>query len=176
VSPDASTLSAMIVAVWIGVGGARTAQASQGTAWWIPLLTGFGGVILGFLLKALTDWYAGRRQEGRQFQAAALLVSDELQANVVKLEIALETEEDPEPLASDAYHRHELILARRLPPEARDVVRGAYIHARVHRAFQVRTKQGQWMGQTPVVEEALNKARRARELLRPHIPEGTAEI
>ena len=39
------------------------------------------------------------------------------------------------------------------------MVRGAYIHARVHRAFQVRTKQGQWMGQTPVVEEALNKAR-----------------
>jgi hypothetical protein len=169
-------LSAMILAAWIGAGGARAAQASQGTAWWIPLLTGFGGVILGFLLKALTDWITGRRQEGRQFQAAALLVSDELQANVVKLEIALETEEDPEPLASDAYHRHELILARRLPREARDMVRGAYIHARVHRAFQVRTKQGQWMGQTPVVEEALDKARRARELLRPHIPEGTAEI
>jgi hypothetical protein len=56
------------------------------------------------------------------------------------------------------------------------MVRGAYIHARVHRAFQVRTKEGQWMGQTPVVEEALDKARRARELLRPHIPEGTAEI
>jgi hypothetical protein len=138
-------------------------------------VTGFGGVIFGFLLKALTDWNTERLREGRQFHAAALLVSDELRANVVKLEIALETEEDPEPLASDVYHRHELILARRLPPDTRDIVRGAYIHARVHRAFQVRTK-GEWRRQTPVVEEALNKARRARELLRPHIPEGTAEI
>jgi hypothetical protein len=131
---------------------------------------------LGFLLKALADWNTGRRQEARRFQAAALLVSDELRANVVKLEIALETAQDPEPLASDAYHRYELILAQRLPPETRDMVRGAYIHARVHRAFQVRTKRGQWTRQTPVVQEALDKAKRARELLQPHIPKGTAEI
>lgn len=166
----------MVVAVWTAAGGAQATTASQGTAWWVPLVTGFGGVILGFVLKALADWNTGRRQEAQQFEAAALLVSDELRANVVKLEIALETEEDPESLGSDAYHRHELILARCLPPETRDMIRGAYIHARVHRAFQVRSKQGQWMRQTPVVEEALNKARRARELLHPHIPEGTAEI
>jgi hypothetical protein len=165
----------MIEAAWIGAGGAQTASVSQSATWWIPLVTGFGGVILGFLLKALTDWSTERRREGQQFQAAALLVSDELRANVVKLEIALETGEDPEPLASDIYHRHELILARRLPPETRDIVRGAYIHARVHRAFQVRTK-GEWRKQTHVVKEALDKAKLARELLRPHIPEGTAEI
>jgi len=168
-------LSAMIVTVWIGAGEAQAAPASQSTTWWIPLVTGFGGVILGFLLKALTDWSTERQREGRQFQAAALLVSDELRANVVKMEIALETGEDPEPLASDVYHRHELLLARRLPPETRDMVRGAYIHARVHRAFQIRTK-GEWRQQTPVVAEALHKAKRARELLRPHIPEDTAEI
>lgn len=143
---------------------------------WVSLVTGFGGVILGFLLKVLADWDAGRRQEDRLFQAAALLVSDELQANVVKLEIALETEEDPEPLASDAYHRHELILARRLPSEARDMVRGAYIHARVHRAFQLRTRQGEWAGQTQVVREALDKARQARKLLRLHAPDDIGEI
>ena len=149
----------MMVAAWIEASG--TQAASQGTTWWHSLLTaGPVGVILGFLLKSVYDWYTGRRQEARQFQAAALLVSDELRANVVKLEIALETKEDPEPLASDAYYRYELILARRLPPEARDMVRGAYIHARVPRAFQVRAKRGrrrgQWKGQTHVVEEALS--------------------
>ena len=79
-------------------------------------MTGFGGVILGFFLKALADWYTERRQEDRQFHAAALLVSDELQANIVKLNIARKINECPEPLESDAYHRYELILARRLPP------------------------------------------------------------
>jgi hypothetical protein len=163
------------------IGASATHAASQGTTWWHSLLTaGPVGVLLGFLLKTVWDWYTGRRQETRQFHAAALLVSDELRANVVKLEIALETKENPEPLASDAYYRHELILAMRLPPKARDMVRGAYIHARVPRAFEVRTKRGrskgQWMGQTPVVEEALSKAKRARQLLSPHIPKGTAEI
>jgi hypothetical protein len=162
----------MIMETWIRAGGTHPTAASQGTAWWIPLVTGFGGVLLGFLLKALADWNTGRRQEARRFQATALLVSDELRANVVKLEIALETEEDPEPLASDAYHRHELILAQRLPPETRDMVRGAYIHARVHRAFQVRTKQGQWTRQTPVVQEALDKAKRAPRTTATSYPEG----
>jgi hypothetical protein len=117
------------------------------------------------------------RRAGKEFRAAALLVNDELQANIVKLEIALETDEVPELLASQTYHAYQLILACRLSSAARDAVRGAYIHARVHRAFQVRSQAGdQWVGLTPVVEEALDKSRRARELLRPYIPEGAAEI
>jgi len=165
----------MIATAWIGAGGTQAAPASQGAPWWLAVVIGFGGVFLGYLLKVLTDWYTGRRQESRQFRAAALLVSDELQANIVKLEIALETEEDPEPLASDVYHRHELLLARRLDPETRDWVRGAYIHARVHRAFQVRHK-GEWQGQTHVVQEALIKARKARELLRLHSQGGWRDL
>jgi hypothetical protein len=94
----------------------------------------------------------------------------------VKLEIALQASEDPEPLASQTYQSYQLILASRLSAEARDAVRGAFIHARVPRAFQVRNEQGQWVRSTPVVQQALDKAKRARELLRPYIPDGTAEI
>ena len=166
----------MIAEVWASVTATETAPATQGTAWWFPLVTGFGGTIVGFLLKVVSDWGTGKRQEDQQFQVAALLVSDELRANVVKLEIALQTSEDPESLASDAYHRHELILARRLPSEARDSVRAAYIHARVHRAFQVRSNQGEWVGQTPVVRDALDKARSAREQLRSYGPKDATEI
>ena len=98
--------------------------------------------MIGFLLKVGYDSYMERLWAGQEFQAAALLVSDELQANVVTLEIAIQTAEDPELLASKAYDTYQMILARRLPPAARDAVRGAYIHARVPRAFQVRDQGG----------------------------------
>lgn len=150
--------------------------ATQDTPLWVPLVTGFGGVVLGYLLNIVRDWIVQSRRERDRFQAAALLVSDELRANIVKLEIARDTGEDPEPLASQAYHAHELILARHLPPDARDAVRGAYIHAQVPRAFQVRNPAGQRVGSTSVLEEALSKTARARELLKPHIPCGAAEI
>jgi hypothetical protein len=134
------------------------------------------GVALGFVLKVAWDWITDRRRADKEFRAAALVVSDELQANIVQLEIALQTSQDPEPLASQTYQSYQLVLAIRLSSEARDAVRGAYIHARVHRAFQVRDEQGQWVRSTPVVQEALDKAKRARELLHPYIPAGTAEI
>jgi hypothetical protein len=156
--------------------------ASQHPTDWFPLITALVGVAFGFLLKTGYDWLVERSRADKEFRAAVLLVSDELRANVVKLEIALETAEDPEPLASHAYDTYQLILARRLPPEARDAVRGVYIHARVHRAFQVISNRPsmnpgrQRVASTPVVQEALDKARRAREMLRPYIPKGTAEI
>jgi len=52
----------------------------------------------------------------------------------------------------------------------------------VHRAFQIirnRPKMSagrERVASTPVVQEALDKARRAREMLRPYIPKGAAEI
>lgn len=149
--------------------------ASQHTVNWLPLLTALAGAVSGWLLKTGTDWITEKRRADKEFRAAALLVSDEIQANVVKLKIALDTDDDPELLTSQAYDNYQLILARRLSPEARDAVRGVYIHARVHRAFQ-EIKGNEWVGSTPVVQEALDKCRHARELLRPYIPEGTAEI
>ena len=151
--------------------------ASQNTVNWVPLaFSALAGAILGYLLKTCTDLIIEHRRADKEFRAAVLLVSDELQANIVKLKIALDTAEDPESLASQAYDTYQLILARRLPPEARDAVRGVYIHARVPRAFQVRSIEGKRVGSTLVIEEAHNKSMRARELLRPYIPEGTAEI
>jgi hypothetical protein len=117
-----------------------------------------------------------RRRADRDFRAAALLVSDEMRANIVKMEIAIQTAEDPEPLASGAYDTYQMILARHLPPATRDAVRGAYIHARVPRAFQVKDLSGRRVASTKVVQEALNKSTVARGLLSPHIPPGAAEI
>jgi hypothetical protein len=159
-----------------GLAASVTQSASQGVDWRSILTAGPVGVILGFLLKAAADWWTGRRKETEQFHIAALLVRDELRANVVKLQIAVETEEDPEPLESGTYSRHEQILAKRLPADSRDAVRGAYVHAKVFRPFQLRTTQGARAGQTGVVEEALGKANRALELLHPHIPKGASEI
>jgi hypothetical protein len=140
------------------------------------LATALAGVIVGILLRYVADWLTESRRVRKEFRDAALCVYDELRANVVKLEIALETAEDPELLELQTYQSHQMLLARHLPAEVRDAVRGAYVHGRVHRAFQVRNRQGQRVGSTPVVQEALDKARRARELLRSYIPEGTAEI
>ena len=156
---------------------AAVSAASQNTVNWVPLaFSALAGAVAGYLLKTCTDLIIEHRRADKEFRAAALLVSDELQANIVKLEIAMETDEDPEPLAIQTYHAYQLILARRLASVARDAVRGAYIHARVPRAFQVRNNEGQRVGATPVIEDALDKSRRAREMLRPYIPEGTAEI
>jgi hypothetical protein len=138
--------------------------------------TALGGAVIGFLLKTGYDWLVERRRAESEFRAAALLVSDELRAYIVKLEIALQTTEDPEPLASQAYDAYQMILARHLPPTARDAVRGSYIHARVPRAFQVRNPAGGRVASTPVVQDALDKSKLARGLLSPYIPHGAAEI
>lgn len=155
---------------------ASTSGAAASLPTWVPTTaTAFGGVVLGALLTTWREWMTERRRTDREFDAAALVVSDEIRANVVKLEIALQTSEDPEPLANQTYQSCQLILLRRLSSEARDAVRGAYIHAQVHRAFQVR-QQGQWVRSTPVVQEALDKAKRAQELLRPYLPNDAAAI
>jgi hypothetical protein len=149
---------------------------SPGPDWSVVAFTALGGAVIGFLLRACYDWFIERRRADSEFRAAALLVSDELRANIVKLEIALETTEDPEPLASQAYDAYQMILARQLPPTARDAVRGSYIHARVPRAFQVRDQAGKRVASTPVVQEALDKSRLAHGLLSQYTPDGAAEI
>lgn len=107
--------------------------------WNVVLFSALGGATVGYLLRACHDWITEHLRAVKEFRAAALLVSDELRANIVKLENALKTREDPELLVSMAYDTYQLILARRLPPEARDAVRGAYIHARVPRAVLLLT-------------------------------------
>jgi uncharacterized membrane protein YccC len=74
--------------------------------------------------------------EDRRFRSAALLVLDEVRANLSALEIALKTGEIPQPLAFETYAAYQLLLAQHLTPEYRDDVRAAYVYARVPRVFQ----------------------------------------
>jgi hypothetical protein len=57
-------------------------------------LGGLGGVIF----TNLWSWATGARRDRKEFQAAALLVRDEIRANIVRFEIALEAEEMPDGL------------------------------------------------------------------------------
>jgi hypothetical protein len=142
-----------------------------------------GGVVV-FLVDRAWTAATNRREHKKRFRAAALLVSDELRANVVRLEVAYEAARAGAPeeidLASQTYQEHQLLLAQYLDPETRDAVRGAYVFARVPRALQ-RVK---WLSETErsvqviavLADEALRRARTARERLANYIPPGSAEI
>lgn len=76
--------------------------------------------------------------EGRRFRVAALLVYDELRANLSILEIAQKAGELPQPLAFQTYSQHQLLLAEHLDHDSRDSVRAAYVYAQVPRVFAQR--------------------------------------
>jgi hypothetical protein len=132
--------------------------------------------------------------EDRQFKAAALLVRDELRANEVRYEIALNlqpgqpteegrAEEVPDGLASQTYQDLQLLLAQhsRLDQQTRDAVRGAYVFARVPRSLERRSGPGDGRGDGqpggvapgPIdsqIKAALDRTRRALQLLAQHVP------
>jgi len=87
--------------------------------------------------KAAEDRQSSRdaAAELQRFRAAALLVHDELRANLSLLQIAEQTGELPEPLADRTYADYQLLLATHLDQDARDSVRAAYVYPRVPRVF-----------------------------------------
>jgi hypothetical protein len=143
---------------------------------WVPVFTTLAGVVLGFALSFVGGLIHDERRAVREFHAAVLVVSDELQANIRKLEIAIRTAEEPEPLASQTYDAYQLILGGRLSPDARDAVRSAYLYARVQGAFQVRSADGEEVRSTQVVRGALQETEHAHELLHRYIPHIRADI
>lgn len=122
--------------------------------------------------------------EVRQFRAAALLVRDELRANIVRYEIALNLSpgqpsqeghaaEIPDGLASQTYQDLQLRLAQhdRLDQATRDAVRSAYVFARVPRSLERRDGSGQGPAE-PIeaqIKAALDRTREAVLLLARHV-------
>jgi hypothetical protein len=144
-----------------------------------------GGGVAVFLLDNAWRALSGRWQQTRDKRVAALLVADELRANIVRLQIALEgTPEEVADLQSQTYQDFQAVLARHLDRETRDAVRAAYVFARVPRVlhrvnlFGVVTISATGSPPPPPVieiapiqehvKEALRRAEKAYGLLRRH--------
>jgi hypothetical protein len=151
---------------------------SNSTDWAVVIATFLGGGIVGGIIAEAYHELKAFLQRRQERSAAALLVRDELRANIVQLEIALQAQEDPVGLRSETYDDLQMILARRLPAQVRDAVRQAYVHARVPRSLQFRQTDpmGTVIRPGPIATEALEKARRAHSLLAPHIPRGASDV
>src|SRR5437660_526231 len=100
------------------------------------LLGGALTIVGGFLATLLIRWLDDRREErraDREFRAAAILVDDELAANLGMLKAAVNsgsTDFAPE-LQSEVYRAHQLALTLGLPPDVRTSVATAYSWAQV---------------------------------------------
>ena len=158
----------------------------------------FSAVVVALCIVWIDRWLGGRAEaeaEQRSFKAAALLVWDELRANIVRFEIALGPArqasgssdspppmEVPDELAGQTYQDHQLLLAQHLDRETLDAIRAAYVFVRVPRAMV--TRYGPFEAAEGPIDEplesqvrtAFERARRAYELLERYIPEGTARI
>jgi len=95
------------------------------------LLGGGLTIVGGFAATIFIRWLDDRREdrrEDRQFRAAAVLVDDEMKANLSMLQASVNnrsTDYAPE-LQSEAYQSHRLILALRLPRDVQASVARAY--------------------------------------------------
>ena len=145
---------------------------------WGTLISAIGAVAAAAVAVYIAGWLSPREArraadaaderrrrreteaEDRRFRSAALLVHDELRANLSILQTALRTNEVPHQLAFQTYRDHQLLLALHLKPDDRDDVRAAYVYAWVPRVFAN-------MGTAPPapirqhVEAAKNKTERA---------------
>jgi hypothetical protein len=88
-------------------------------------------IVGGFAATLGIRWLDDRRQErreDREFRAAAILVDDELVANLGMLRAAVNSgsTDDVPNLQSDAYRTHQLALALGLPADVRSRVATAY--------------------------------------------------
>lgn len=140
-------------------------------------LISVGTMIIYQMIGSHRERQATAEANRRRVEGAALLVWDELRANVVQLEIARETNEIPN-LESQSYQDLQTDLARGLPMDVMNAVRAAYVFARVPRSLQRRTKVGEQVIVEPndLTLEALGRARRARDLLRAQLPPETEDI
>ena len=96
------------------------------------------GGLSGVVINALVEYLRDKASTDKRFRAAALLVRDELHANIVRLKIAVESSEIPDGLESQTYQDVQMLLAQGLRRDALDKVRKAYIHIRTPRAFEER--------------------------------------
>jgi hypothetical protein len=145
------------------------------------IATFLGGGIVGVVASEVWRSFTRGWEVRKQRDAAALLVRDELQANIVRLRIARDGPEVPENLESATYRDLQMVLAQNLDRKALDAVRQAYIHARVPRAFQS-LSPGPGGRPTlvapivPIIIAALEKAEKAHELLGKYVPKDAAAI
>ena len=161
------------------------AWGTLGAAVGTTLAVGVALYIAAWLAPRLADESAKRVEErqrhrdeeteDRRFRAAALLVYDELRANLSLIEIAVKTSAIPEQLSFQTYADYQLLLAQHLAPEDRDDVRAAYVYARVPRVFIKKGAVARMGGNEPVqlddgpipenVEAARKKIERAIAVL-----------
>jgi hypothetical protein len=142
-----------------------------------------GGVFVGVVTILYQEFVLlreRRRRNGERAERsglAALLVRDEIYANLQTLKIIKESQEPPEPLVSGTYQDLQVDLARGLPPAVRDAVRHAYVFARAPRVLEFKQiATDQVLKPSLVIDDAIRACEAALELLKPHVPKGAAEI
>ncbi len=112
---------------WLAYTAASKAPHSE--AFWSAvigaLVGGFlsilGGAVLVWVQRLHDDWRANE-----EFETAALMVSDELRANIVRLEIAQLANEVPDDLRNVIYLKQQMVIVPRIDRETCDAVRGYY--------------------------------------------------
>jgi hypothetical protein len=139
------------------------AWGTLGAAIATTLAVGVALYIAAWLAPRLADESAKRVEErqrhrddeteDRRFRAAALLVYDELRANLSLIEIAVKTSAIPEQLSFETYADYQLLLAQHLSPDDRDDVRAAYVYARVPRVFIKKGTVARMGGSEPLQPE-----------------------
>jgi hypothetical protein len=142
-----------------------------------------GGVFVGVVTILYQEFVFIRERKRRNGELAersglaALLVRDEIYANLQTLRIIKDSQEPPGPLVSGTYQDLQVDLARGLPPAARDAVRHAYVFARASRVLEFKhIATDQVLKPSPFIDEAIKACEAALELLKPNVPEGAAEI
>ncbi len=146
-----------------------------------PLLAILLPIVGGFFAALLLRWLdrlAAREKLRREFEAAAALVTDELEANIESLKISLDDDPEQVPTIHDTtYNQMQLALAQRLTPEERQQVAEAYKHVRVPRALGVRrmvrdslsgTVDERMQANLPNIEAAIAKMSSAATMLKTH--------
>jgi|SRR2546428_3072418 len=142
------------------------------------LLPIVGGFLAALLLRGL-DRLAARDKIRREFEAAAALVADELDANIESLRISLNYDREQVPTIQDTtYNQMQLALAQRLTPHERQQVAEAYKHVRVPRALGLRhtvrdplsgTVDERMKANLPNIEAAVTKMTEAAAMLKTHL-------
>jgi len=109
---------------------------AQGPASWPPpegFIDALAGAITGGVLAALGGFLGilyvqsrGKKEADAQYQAALLVVLDELAANEANIEHLLTVPFGPDEFYDTSYRSVELILARRLDPPDRQLLAQAY--------------------------------------------------
>ncbi|HKV32667.1 MAG TPA: hypothetical protein VJT14_16805 [Candidatus Dormibacteraeota bacterium] len=129
-APD-QVLWGLPLAFWDGVIGAVIGAFVGG------LLTVVGGYFATRRIRSL-DNQAAERRAGEEFWAAALVVIDEMNANIATLEVTLQHDQNSIPELHDSvYREQQLVLALRLPVDVRSALAEAYIYAQTPRVLRL---------------------------------------